>query len=212
MHRHHGLRDRSAWRYRNDRCWRPGGDSRDRLSGRLHVDRCRLGNFCGNCAAGLTTAHGRLRRGGRSHGVSFWRDVCLWFGRRDDLEDATPQRRRGRRRWNRGTPASNRRLDRCLLRWTRERFDSRLRGCEGRRHEDDAQLGRFDASFLPGEAQARKPKSRHTEGQAQQRAMNQQREHSGRDRQSAGVEADDGRVARGVGDFAAGIDGGVSAA
>jgi hypothetical protein len=44
------------------------------------------------------------------------------------------------------------------------------------RNEQDTQFGRLDPSIAPGEAEARKPKSLATEGQAQQQHVNQQGE------------------------------------
>ena len=67
-------------------------------------------------------------------------------------------------------------LDPCLLQRLRDRRDRRLRGCDLRRNDYDAQIGCLDPSILPGEAEARKPKSLATEGQAQQQRVNQQRE------------------------------------
>ena len=46
---------------------------------------------------------------------------------------------------------------RCLLQRLRDRRDRRLRGCDLRRNDYDAQIGRLDPSILPGEAEARKP-------------------------------------------------------
>jgi len=45
-----------------------------------------------------------------------------------------------------------------------------------RRDEHDAQLGNLDPSISPGQAEARKPKSLATEGEAQQQRVNQQGE------------------------------------
>ena len=180
MRRHHSLRARSA-RCCRDHIWPRGSGRHDQLApaGRRHVDRGRLGDLRGHCVTGLTGACRRFRRGGTGHGVSLRLGLCLRLGRRDDLE-GTPPEWRGRRRRSRGTPTGNRRLDRCLLRWPRDRLDRGLRGCDGCRNEHDAQLRHLDASFLPGEAQARKPKSLASEGQAQQQSVNQQREQQRR--------------------------------
>ena len=128
----------------------------------------------------LGFCHGRFRRCRTGNGASFWLDLCLRLGRGDDRPGHTPPGRRGPRVWSRCPTAGNRRLDRCLLQRLRDRGDRRLRGCDMRWNEHNAQLGHLDASFLPGEAQTRKPKSLPTEGQAQQRSVNQQREQQRR--------------------------------
>ena len=74
-----------------------------------------------------------------------------------------------------GRPTGNRLPDRCLQRLL-DRRTRRLRGCDLRRHEHEAQIGRLDPSLSPGEAEARKPKTLATEGQAQQQRVNQQGE------------------------------------
>ena len=88
--------------------------------------------------------------------------------------------RRGRRTghgWRQGRPARHRLLlDLCLLQRLRDRRDRRLRGCDLRRNDYDAQIGCLDPSILPREAEARKPTSLATEGQAQQQRVDQQRE------------------------------------
>ena len=172
MRRHHSLRARSAGCCR-DHIWpRGSGQARPTCACQTAPRRSRPswgssralpdGMFTGACR--------RLRRGGRGHGVSFRLGLCLRLGGRDDLE-GTPPEGRGRRRRSRGTRTGNRRRDRCLLRWPRDRLDRGLRGCDGCRNEHDAQLRHLDASLLPGKAQARKPKSLASEGQAQQQSV-----------------------------------------
>jgi hypothetical protein len=58
----------------------------------------------------------------------------------------------------------------------RNRRDRRCRSFDLRRNDYDAQIGYLDPSILPGEAEARKPESLATEGQAQQPRVDQQRE------------------------------------
>jgi hypothetical protein len=43
-----------------------------------------------------------------------------------------------------------------------------------RRHQHDAQFRHLDPSFTPGQADARKPESLASEGQAQEQSVNQQ--------------------------------------
>ena len=180
MRRHHSLRARNARCYR-DHIWPRGSGRHDQLAParRLHVDRGRLGDLRGHCVTGLTGAYSAFAGAARATAFRCWLGLCLRLGRRDDLE-GTPPERRGRRRRSRGTRTGSRRLDRCLLRWPRDRLDRGLRGCDGCRNEHDAQLRHLDASLLPGEAQARKPKSLASEGQAQQPSVNQQREQQRR--------------------------------
>jgi len=104
-----------------------------------------------------------------------------WVGRR---RERVSLRRRGwcrvggrRWRWYRLTgdapvdiglrrlPEGWRRRRRRRRRWLRDR-------CRG---EADAQFGHLDASFLPGESQARKPDTLAAEGQAQHQRVDQQR-------------------------------------
>lgn len=168
MRGHHGLRARSG-RCCRDYIWPGGNRRRDHLR---RAGRCRLGDLRGRCVTGLT-ACSRVRRDGRGHGV------LLWRGRRDDRE-GTALERCGRCRRSRGTPSSSRRFDRCRLRWPSDGVDRGHRRCDTRRNEHQAQLGYLNTSFLPGEAQARKPNSLATEGQAQQQAVKQQREQQRR--------------------------------
>ncbi len=187
MRRHHGLRARSA-RCCRDHIWRRGSGRHDQLGppGWRHVNRRRVRDLCGHCVTGLTGTCRRFRGGGKSHGVLFaW--PRLWLGRWDNL-DGTPPEWCGQRRRSRGTPIDNRRLDRCLLRRPRDRVDRGRRACDGSQNEHEAQLGRLNASFLPGEAQARKPKSLATEGHAQQQSVKQQREQQ-RSRHSPALRA-----------------------
>jgi hypothetical protein len=63
-------------------------------------------------------------------------------------------------------PATGCPIDACIAPLTDERT-SRLRGCDLRRHEHDAEICCLDPSILPKEPEARKP-TLATEGQAQQ--------------------------------------------
>ena len=117
IHRQHGLRARSTWRSCDHRRLLRGSGRRDRLwpAGRFHVGRVHLWDLRGHCSAGRSGAPRRLRNGRWGYGVSFWRGLSLWLGRRHHLECGTPWGQRGRRRWTRG------RLGRCLLRGPRGR-------------------------------------------------------------------------------------------
>ena len=122
------------------------------------------------------SAQRRLRRGRTGRGVCPWIGLCPRIGLRHDRCCSPPRGRRTGHGWRQRRPIGNRRLDPCLLQRLRDRRDRRLRGCDLRRNDYDAQIGYLDPSILPGEAEARKPKSLATEGQAQQQRVDQQRE------------------------------------
>ena len=177
MRRHHGLRARSAWRCRDDRRWHRwsgGHDQRGLVDG---SSRSAAGS--GICAGAASPGP----RGAKvlSQGPHRPRRFALAW----PLRSAWPRARSSAAiapgcgagdTVASGRPTGNRLLDRCLLRRLRDRRDRRLRGCDVRRNEHDAQIGHLDPSISPREAEARKPKSLATEGQAQQQRMNQQGE------------------------------------
>ena len=182
--RHHGLRTRGAWRCGDDGRWHrwSGRHGQRGLVGPLHGDHVRRRDRCGRRVTGPFGAQRRFRRSRtRSrrlalawHSASPWPVPSAWPWARSLLPSG-PGRRRGHGRCQ-GRPTGNRPLDRCLLQRLLDRRTRRLRGCDLRRHEHDAQIGRLDPSLPPGEAEARKPKSLATEGQAQQQRVNQQGE------------------------------------
>ena len=93
-----------------------------------------------------------------------------------DAGSALGERVAGRR------ATGSKQLDLCLLRRLRDRRDGRLRGGDLRRNDQDAQIRCLVPSFLPGETEARKPKSLAAEIQDQQHSVHQQRQ---RHRESA---------------------------
>jgi hypothetical protein len=86
---------------------------------------CRFGDLRWRCVIGFASTHTRFRWVRTGNGVSHWLGLRLRLGRRYDRQGRTSKRRRG---WRRGTTTGNRRLDRDLLRWFRNRLARRLRG------------------------------------------------------------------------------------
>ena len=172
MRRHHGLRARSA-RCCRDHIWPRGSGRHDRLglAGRRHVDRGRLGDLRGRCVTGDSPA--RVDAFAEAAGATAFRSgLASAFG----LAAGTISRARPRSGAGDAggvgarPPATGGSIDACCVGPATE-LTAGLRGCDGCRNEHDAQLGHLNASFLPGEAQARKPKSLATEGQAQQQSV-----------------------------------------
>ena len=72
------------------------------------------------------------------------------IGLRLDRCCSPPRGRRTGHGWRQRRPTGNRLLDPCLLQRLRDRRDRRLRGCDLRRNDHDAQIGYLDPSILPG--------------------------------------------------------------
>ena len=180
---HQRLLTRCAWHRGDIGRWRGwgGGRGQRRLLWPLQGDHVRRKDRCGRRVTGAFAAP---RCNHRSRAPS----LRLWPGR---------ERRPGAHGWlglgrNCRCRAARRRCrcsGRCQdkptgtglpVRWLQQRLldrsTFRLRTCGRRRQEQYAQIGRLDPSLAPRKAEARKPKSLATEGQAQQQRVNQKRE------------------------------------